>query len=230
MKYKLSNYCEVIKINPKLYAIFNKVNGCLLKIETSNLSTYDNSYWIELNKNKYQYLNEREFFVSDYFVQQKIQEEGVVKKTNNSATITISVTERCNCSCKYCYQVNWNKKNSLPDEQYFKIIHTHILQVIQELKPKSALTIRFIGGEPLLKEKFILKIYDDIHSLVLESHKNLLDKYLIDTNCMLLTEEFIKHFDNLNISTTLTLRDDHNKFRSNSYDTTVKHILKCNYC
>ena len=66
----------------------------------------------------------------------------------NAQSITFIVTEDCNLRCKYCYitHKSSNKKMS------FEVAKKFIDYILSEnIKYQDAVTLDFIGGEPLLE-------------------------------------------------------------------------------
>ena len=75
----------------------------------------------------------------------------------NAQSITFIVTEDCNLRCKYCYitHKSSNKKMS------FEVAKKFIDYILSEnIKYQDAVTLDFIGGEPLLEVELIDKICD----------------------------------------------------------------------
>jgi len=92
--------------------------------------------------------------------------------------VFLSLTDKCNLDCKYCYQSyspTLNPYNELKKEEWIKLI-----KGLKKLKIKK---IRFIGGEPFL--------YKDFWDIVKYANKERLE-IKIFTNGTLLDEELIK--------------------------------------
>lgn len=102
------------------------------------------------------------------------------------ATIGITVTEQCNCSCKYCFETNRNCTIK-PEKEHRE------LQLIQELCDKipntifSDVYILFWGGEPFLN-------YDYIETIIQNTCKNEHIFYIFYTNGTL-KHKFIEFFN-----------------------------------
>ena len=74
--------------------------------------------------------------------------------------ITIILGKSCNLKCKYCIQ--HSTKNTIKDSPN---INPDIYSFIEKFSKKNSLTIRFVGGEPLLyfnKMKDIDNYFDKI--------------------------------------------------------------------
>ena len=64
------------------------------------------------------------------------------------------ITERCNLSCKHCYQDPVLIKKELEIKDLVKILDSFIKQIKAWDLPKEAVRISFTGGEPLVKKDF----------------------------------------------------------------------------
>lgn len=216
---KLSNYIEVIPHNNG-YVLFNKINGSIVFFNREYIFRKENEFTVLCSEEEENILENSAFFIDELkvrnFIREKCSRQHLMKKTS----IILSVTEKCNLSCKYCYQSKWSKDDSLTDEAFISVIMEYFKEIIPQIDNiGGVLNIYFIGGEPLLKSDLILKITHTI--LAYSNYKgyiHLKTNFYIDTNGLLLSRDFIKKFPNLSVSTTLSLADDHNKLRSNSFE------------
>lgn len=224
-KFKLSKYIETIPYNHE-YILFNKINGSILLFDNDQIENVKNDYWIKVkNYTELNILNENNFFISDIKVHEMIRKNLIKKSIFNDINITISTTELCNIRCKYCYQHSWDKLEKLDKKDYMKIILDHLIESFKKISDNDLiLRIHYIGGEPLLESAFILELNNHITTLCDSSKKNINVLYSIDTNSLLLTEEFIKSFPNLSVSTTLGVETDHNNLRDNTFNIVYKKI------
>ena len=88
----------------------------------------------------------------------------------------ISITNRCNLHCEYCYEKKLNTEMGMLDDKTVDAV----IKFINSL-PNTG-TIYYFGGEPLLGKEIIKKI-------TLETNAN---SYIITTNGTLLDEDYIK--------------------------------------
>ncbi|MCQ2465873.1 MAG: radical SAM protein [Oscillospiraceae bacterium] len=95
----------------------------------------------------------------------------------------ISITNRCNLNCSYCYEKKLNTD--------FGIISDETADaVIRFIKERgTASVVYFFGGEPLLGKEIIKKLTHGIHAC----------EYVITTNGTLLDEDFIKFCSENNV-------------------------------
>lgn len=147
------------------------------------------------------------FFLSDNEVRSII-----IKNANeaNSINYILSLTNRCNLRCDYCYQ-SWKNEHARMSK---KTIDDFIMKLLIDIKTYSYINdifINFFGGEPLLEKDIIYYALDKFDVIAKKNNKNFY--YAIDTNGVFLTNEFLKKFNNLHISITLSLPKDHNLHR-----------------
>lgn len=89
----------------------------------------------------------------DYTVGKRMAEWGY----GNAQSITFIVTEDCNLRCKYCYITHKSSNRKMSYDVAKKFID-YILN--ENIKYQDAVTLDFIGGEPLLEAELIDKICD----------------------------------------------------------------------
>lgn len=97
------------------------------------------------------------------------------KEGNNktlSRTITFQVTDECNLSCKYCYQINKGKRR-MKIETAKKLIDMLLTEDKKlggyiTLKDSPAIILEFIGGEPFLCVDLIDQICDYFYNKAIE--------------------------------------------------------------
>lgn len=227
MERKISKYIEVIPYKEN-YALYNKLNGILITIESKFIKIKNNDYILKTKNDEiFNYLESKKFFIDDLTVRKYIiNEYSIPKETGNDVNIVISLTEKCNCSCKYCYQLSWDKNSCMLDKDYYDFVCDYLEKVINKMEQKGKLTIRYFGGEPMLKKKMILKLNKFIFEKIENSNKNINIIFEIDTNYTIMDKEFILQFPNLSIATCLSLPNDHNLLRSNSFEKTFENILE----
>lgn len=141
--------------------------------------------------------------INSYFPEEK----------ENVKNITLQITENCNLSCSYCYQINKsNKKMSFETgktiiDTWFKMSKEPNNPIINN-KTKG-FVIEFIGGEPFLEIDLIEQLCDYYINKCLEEHSDWIKytKFSITSNGVLYNTEkvqsFLKKFNNwisLNIS------------------------------
>ncbi|WP_150844465.1 MULTISPECIES: 4Fe-4S cluster-binding domain-containing protein [unclassified Clostridium] len=216
---KLSNYVEIIKTDMG-YLLFNKLNEMIVEFETKYICARKDGFFVNtVDRDDLDELENNDFFITDELVQDRIRKMEASRNVTNITNITISVTEQCNLRCRYCYQLQWDKYLPLSDDEFCNYILEYIQGILKDLQEhNSKLVINYIGGEPLLKAELILVLTDKILNLVNSTNDKIDIGFHIDSNIMMITEEFVKHFPKLTINTTFSLPEDHNTLRSSSFE------------
>ena len=120
--------------------------------------------------------------------------------------VTFQITEDCNLNCSYCYQ-----KNKTPKKMNFetaKIIVDNILDddsilnKYTDLKKYVAVSLEFIGGEPLLEIELIQQICEYFIEQAIAKHHRFALNFMINmtSNGLLYfkpeVQEFLNKFGN----------------------------------
>ncbi len=102
------------------------------------------------------------------------------------------ITERCNLSCRHCYQDNVSMKKELKTEELTKILKDFIRQIGIWGLPKEAVRISLTGGEPFVRKDFfqlLQKCYRDRDKF----------SYGILSNGMFINEETVRKLKKLEV-------------------------------
>lgn len=136
--------------------------------------------------------------------------------------LILKVTSKCNLNCRYCYVFNQGDE-SYKDDIPFMSKETMLLVIkrINEYCSKNNLKdflVIFHGGEPLLADK---SVYKEFSNNIKKYIPNVDVRLALQTNGTLLTDEWVKLFEELNISVGLSLDGPENAtkdriFRSNN--------------
>lgn len=222
---RLSRYVEVIEYGNK-YILFNKINSGIVVLDGDKvLIEGTDTFVTDMKIDDLRYLSNEYFFVNEEKVQKYIKEKLSFPQNSGDTDVTISVTETCNLKCEYCYQSDWDRHEKISDTEYLHLLKEYFQFIIPLIhEAKGCLRIHFIGGEPLVKKDLLLQIKGIIEAVNIYG----IDiYYLIDTNLMLLTREFLEQFSNMAVHTTLTAPEDHNKLRTNSYEVVLSKLKEC---
>jgi uncharacterized protein len=135
------------------------------------------------------------------------------------------LTEKCNLNCVYCYEKNKNKSDKTLSAEFIKDKIRNQMLVDDEC---NELWIDFFGGEPLLEFDTIREVIDWFIATLWPSPAKSY-RFLVETNGTLLDDHMKKWFSAHRDYVTLGLsldgtKDAHDRNRSNSYDSVVKHI------
>lgn len=118
-----------------------------------------------------------------YVVKKNIQNTQLFKKTRPHLNhLDIELTERCNNACLHCY-INQAAQNT--DIKKRELTTAEWKDIIQQAADLGALSVRFSGGEPLLRDDF-----SDIYLYT----RRLGMKVVIFTNACLITEKLADLF------------------------------------
>jgi len=134
----------------------------------------------------------REYFINKYD-KGFFSVENIYTNRKDHMVVNLMMTKACNASCPYCYQKNYNDKNT---EKMSKKTLDDIMKFMFSKFADDMLTFTFFGGEPLLNWETIKYCIEEYPSL----------KYTITTNGKLLRErpdirEFIiKHKYHVKVS------------------------------
>jgi len=148
-------------------------------------------------------------------------------------SLVVKVTSQCNLNCTYCYVFNKGDKSYLKEPNI--ISNETITTLLNRINTHcsthdiSSFLIIFHGGEPLLCSKEFYKYF------ITEAKRvapNVRFDYALQTNGVLLSEEWIKTLDQLNIQIGISLDGTENAniervFRKNSkpaYNSIIKGI------
>lgn len=220
-----SNYVDILPYRDR-FAAYNKINGELILLDPCNImNQQDRWLCVSHDENMIDYLENHLFFACDEYVQALIKENDYPIEDYNNVQLVISVTELCNCRCLYCYQLNWMHEDAILELEYTNWVISYIKNIVAKASNGGCITIKYFGGEPLLRIDLIGKFNQEIESIITSSKKNISVRYEIDTNCTLLTRHVLEQFDNLSIATTLTLPDDHDSLRSNTFQQVMNNLM-----
>lgn len=130
----LTNTKTEININNKkeLFTINNK--------GTNNIQT-------ELEK----FLFEKEMLDDQQHIEETLKIK--LEELSKHLTITVMLTERCNFSCKYCY--DRENPKTMTDKKMDNVIK-YIVKLLNQEDDLKSLNVLWIGGEPLLEKQKLL--------------------------------------------------------------------------
>ncbi len=147
-------------------------------------------------------------------------------------SIVIKVASRCNLNCSYCYVYNLGDTTYLSQPKLMsdKDVKTLIKRVSDHCQEKNIKTFQFIfhGGEPMLQKKEFYIHFVNYANEVL-SKDNIECIYTIQTNGLLISEDWCKLFNQLKIQVGVSLdgyKEINDKYRvdhkgKGSYDRVI---------
>ncbi|KKC29883.1 radical SAM protein [Caldanaerobacter subterraneus KAk] len=207
MKYRTSKFVHFLKGNKEdEYIIFNAFTLDVFVVDKTVkgfIESLIDPQEIEINEITKELIDKKIIIRNDFdeFAYAKKYRELIRKKAKELPSrigfMRISLTEKCNLKCNYCFvRKIHDKKGDMPVEKFSEIM----LWFIKENKG-SRPVIQYFGGEPLLRMDLI-----ELGHLLLEKAKQ--NGEIIDyveeivTNGTLMTENLAKYFisNNFNIS------------------------------
>src|SRR5690349_20962077 len=78
-------------------------------------------------------------------------------------TIAILVTRRCNMTCSHCSVESAPRVNTADPSE------AELLRIIREASAAGVSAIQFTGGEPMMRQKLVLKLMRETHRLGMAS-------------------------------------------------------------
>lgn len=220
---KWSSYNIILNEDRKL--LYNLITGCLIELSEDSFS-----YLIEVKENFESinkldnqfasYLVEKKFYVADDEAEKlKIILQRQKNRFNNKTlSLTIAPTLACNFNCQYCFEEN---TNSIIDDDTIQ----NIIKFIKQFEDITKLDITWYGGEPLLAQKQISKINNEIKKLGLAYQSKIV------TNGYLINEGVLDLFKSINLcAIQITLdgleKTHNNRRRTKHKEGTFKRIIE----
>ncbi len=219
----LSKYIYTFEYDNNQTILYNSLNGSIVLLENKYL---DNDFK-SLDMDQKKQLEEMGFLLDSSKAYQQIIEAYDNCKSDRLSMI-IELTQKCNLRCIYCYQEEWIREDRISNDTIEKVLK-YIENCIKS-EDYKVMDVNFIGGEPIIEQEFLLLIYDKLIKLCKELNVKL--QIDIDTNGVLLTREFLEKLENVNLSVSLTMPNDHNVKRLTldgqaTYDTIINNLIKC---
>lgn len=230
MEFKPSYYNHMtVTGEPDEVVLFNKFWGSIALVDEATASALRAVNLSALPAEKVAELERGGFLVPiDMDERAEARERYAQSKANNALlAITIELTQECNLACPFCYQNSYRTTGAITDETIAGICRYIEAVTKERRRPITDISLRFIGGEPLIQKKKILQSVKDIRALA--ERLGLALHAQIDTNGLLLDEAVVREMDAISI--TLTNKSDHDRVRirhngGGSYDQIVKRIKR----
>jgi uncharacterized protein len=149
------------------------------------------------------------------------------REANTLLACTIELTQSCNLGCRYCYQ-NTTRYDDVISPEAVENLKRYVRYVVdQAMRPIEDVSLRFIGGEPLLQKQAVLAAIDDMRRLT--DQLGVRFHTQMDTNGLLLDRDVVRALGALSIS--ITDKQDHDLMRprlggQGSFDQIVERIRR----
>jgi radical SAM protein with 4Fe4S-binding SPASM domain len=215
--------------DPGKVVLFNKFWGSVALVDERTAAALRSGNLADLEADRLAELERSGFLVAADLDERAAARERYVRAKETSAllAITVELTQECNLACTFCYQNSYRTPGVITWDAIEKI-QRYINAVIGEgRRPVTDISLRFIGGEPLMQKKTILRAVEAIRGQA--ERLGVVMHTQIDTNGLLLDEAVVREMDTISI--TLTNKADHDTVRvrhngAGSYDQIVKRIRR----
>lgn len=222
---KLNKYTKLVDLG-KEYCLYNTYNSAAVTLPKHYFNT-DLNIDKNLSADEIQILKDFEMLDDS----EKRILETLKKEYNNESTglvLSVELTRRCNLHCAYCYENGLRNDSVISDEIIEQIVD--YVDAVSNKKELNLLKINYMGGEPLLAKNQMKKLNKLLEELC--TKKNIEMKSVLNTNGVLLEKDFLNSFKNMEVSITLSNREDHDTVRtyedgSGSYNIILQKIKEC---
>ncbi|MFH2116665.1 MAG: radical SAM protein [Bacillota bacterium] len=209
----LADHMIDIPYNHKKHIFFNRTNGAICLLSKRDISRTSNK---SSSKNENLYIKLTENKILEY--------EGIsIQKKFDSFLVTIEMSTLCNLQCLYCYQDKEVVRKEITNEILEKI-YAYITAVLEENNKINYVVIGYIGGEPLLHKEKLIKSIKKINELCQSFNKSCY--FHIDTNGTIDFSSCYNTMNHLELSVSLSSKNDHNINRPSLYFNSFEVIFE----
>lgn len=220
---KLSRYTILTKDNKNTY-LLNTFNANRLIIP-EKFHDFLLTIFSDINNAKYQnpvnFLYEQGFLVdsSENELEKVIKKYDQGRHSTKDISLLITPSLRCNMNCFYCYQdrKDTNKLNRFDSQALVEFVDSKI-------DIGGNINVTWFGGEPLLQMDFIIGLTNRLKKLALLKKGEY--RATMVTNGYYLTNEVVKNFKELSISSIQITFDGDSVYHDNTRKSKNKNLLK----
>lgn len=156
--------------------------------------------------------------------------------TLRATIVVVKVASRCNLNCSYCYMYNMGDNSYLmqPKVMSIKVVEKLIERIDSHCKAHKIKNFEIVlhGGEPLLAGKDFFRKFVQMANERLVNQSGIGVKFVLQTNGLLLSDDWCKLFTELKIGVGVSLDgtpEDNDRYRvdhkgKGSYDRILKGI------
>lgn len=205
--------------------LFNSVTGCLVKISKKLASEITNENLANLNNNLLIKLKKMGFLVNEYDDEKLILKRKYEEKTNNhlSKYLYITVTDRCNLGCHYCFEEKnqWIRMSDNTQNSLIKFSQKFLTKTKTDF-----FGVSWYGGEPTMHMRAI-EYLSNFYTNFCKEQSIHFDQMIV-TNGTTLTDHISDTLINLGIKraqiTIDGIKEDHDKSRPYLKDLTIDQM------
>ncbi|MFC0186438.1 radical SAM protein [Pseudarcicella hirudinis] len=156
--------------------------------------------------------------------------------TLRATIVVVKIASRCNLNCSYCYMYNMGDQTYLsqPKVMSDKVVDKLIERILGHCKLHNIDNYEIVlhGGEPLLAGKEFFRKFVSKANKILVEQGGIRVRYVVQTNGLLLSDDWCKLFAELKIGVGVSLDgtpEDNDQYRidhkgKGSYDRIVKGL------
>lgn len=226
-----SKYFQAIELDDRYSLIYHSLRGNLVKVNKHIIDIIDK---IELSKDfsegltektneAVRYLIDKNFIVTEdedeYSIIRNKLEERTKKLSKGELVgeIQLSVSNKCNMNCKYCFEKKFDHSNrDWSKKMDFNIAKESIEKIVSIAKEngRSYISINFFGGEPLTNFEVIKQILEYFGT---GEKWGINIRYSIDSNGILINKDIAEIFAKYKVLVNLSIDyvSNENNYRSN---------------
>lgn len=211
-----SKYLKVIELDNKYSLIYHSLYGNLIKVNNDVIAVIDKIELLNKNSDEkldkvIKYLIDKRFVVNqgdnEYSIIKTKLEERAEKLSKGGliGNIQLSVSNKCNMNCKYCFEKKFDNSNrDWSQKMDFDMAKKSIEKVLRLAKEngRDYISINFFGGEPLTNVEVIKKVLEYFGR---GEKYGINIGYSIDTNGILINEEIAKIFSKYRVLVNLSI-------------------------
>jgi len=197
---------------------YTKAFADLVQYEGNNRIIFlnpNNNRWVRMKKSSYSSISEdpkrKERLLQKF--QQDYQLFGAGSEECDICSVYFAVTGKCNLQCDFC-TMNSGPNVSMEDDLTMDEIRNILIPKLQEVSPRK---IIITGGEPVIRKDIfeILRIFADTFGK---------ERILLQTNGLLLTEDFIRDIKPYVIAVEISIE---NIFADRTLLARMKRLFRC---
>lgn len=116
------------------------------------------------------------------------------KSYNKVYHVEVTITNQCNCNCKYCFEAN-HDYNSSKDEEKLQL--SKIIELCEDIKKEnSSLILSFWGGEPMMNIDFLFVLIEKTYKYGFITYNMFTNGLLLDNFKKMVSQSWFENIKN----------------------------------